>query len=87
MNGSELLKSGRVMLVLDPVPGQSGIHILYEKTKQLMNPLPGEEVWAVFYNNNLSRLKVLHIDVTGVDLLTRRLNHGRFQILNLVSSF
>lgn len=72
----DFLKGGRVLLVTEPIKGQDGILKLTALAKDIMNPKPGEEVWAVFVSKSQRRIKVAHLDASGVDLLTRKLSRG-----------
>lgn len=51
MTDADLLKSGRVMIALEPIKGQLGINKLYKMTCTLMDPKPGEEVWAIYWTH------------------------------------
>ena len=76
MREDDFLKGGRVLLVTEPIKGQDGILKLSALANDIMKPKPGEEVWTVFLNTRQTRIKIIHIDTSGVDLLTRKLSRG-----------
>ena len=68
----------RIIVVREPISGLLGIHSLYGLVKSKIAFTQGESLYVVFFTKNHRRLKVLHIDASGVDLTTRFLFKGIF---------
>lgn len=86
MEMTGLFAACTVYLIRTPVDGRYGPAALYSR---LVAGSPGidydgesnEEVWVIMFNARRTRMRVLHVDLTGMSLITRRLWDGRFRVL------
>lgn len=75
---STLFVSGDIYLIKRPVPGNIGIHVLFNKAVSgdfgfkydLEHP---REIWVVTLNKRRRRLSILHIDDWGYEQIVRYL--------------
>jgi len=84
---SALFAGGRILLLKAPVNGHWGINRLYERiTSDMMgfkyDDASREELWVVFFNRRLTRMRIMHIQPDrGYSLIIRVIYSGRFRVI------
>lgn len=86
MEMTGLFAAGRLYLIRTPVDGRLGLSALHSRlvTGALGIDYDGEsdeEIWVIMFNARRTGMRVLHVDLTGMTLITRRLWDGRFRVL------
>jgi transposase len=71
-----LVKGGSVWVYSEPVDMRKSYDGLYGLIRQSQNPLCGD--LYLFVSKDLTRAKLLHWDGTGLMILMKRLEKGRF---------
>ena len=83
---SQLFASGKLYLIRRPVSGRVGIIRLWDMlcTGELgvdFNPVAKDEVWVLMVNRSRNRLRILHVDQFGYELIVRINYDGRFDVV------
>ena len=68
----------RVFLAVQPVDLRGSFNRLYGYVAEVLRQDPKSGHWFVFTNRTKTRVKVLVYDGTGLWILNKRLNAGRF---------
>lgn len=68
----------RVFLAVQPVDLRASFNRLYGMVTEVLREDPKSGHWFVFTNRNRTRIKILVFDGTGLWILNKRLEAGRF---------
>lgn len=83
---SKLFAAGTIVLVRQPISGRYGIlrmwNMLASGTLGVKYDLrAGKELWVITVNRRRTRLRILHVDSFGYELITRINYAGKFKVL------
>lgn len=80
----DILGTGKIYLIKEPVCGRFGIQRLLAMLSQQAFGVAWdgtEEITIVTFNKRRTRCNILHCDFAGIDRTVRQLNSGTFKVL------